>query len=242
MAKRIGKLLAVIATFILCIACIAGCDASPDDADAPAKNRAYMSQANTAMMQLNKDLDPFSEAVAAGDIVSMERAATAASRDIDAFMAIEPPETMKDIHAEYCAGCDELRQALQAYVQLYREADDLDEAAFNERVYVIQAQYNSGIDHLTKGDKLVTELPGALPEESESSAASSTKAAEASSSSSSEESASEATTSSAAAEEPASQTREAAAEPAADENAVDEGAEFTGEEAEDEEPSEEEAE
>lgn len=164
MVKRFGKLFTVIAACALCLACLAGCGGGVSDAEAAANNRAYMAQANTAMMQLNADLVPFSEAAAAGDVVTMEQAATTAMRDMRAFEEITAPEGMTAIHAEYVAGCRDLRAALQQYVQLYRESPNLDDAAFNERIATIQRQYDDGIAHIQQGDKLVTELTGALPE------------------------------------------------------------------------------
>lgn len=173
------KLLPLIAAFVLCVACLgalAGCEASDEATDAASKNRAYMSQANTAMMHLNQDLTAFSAAVAESDVVTMEQAAATAYRDIDTFKAITAPEPMAKIHAEYSSGCDDLEASLQAYLQLFREAESLDDEDFNKRIGSIQEQYDSGIAHLQAGDKLVTELNGALPSSSSSAESSSSSA------------------------------------------------------------------
>jgi hypothetical protein len=152
-----------------------------------------MSQANSAMMQLDADLEPFTAAVAAEDVVTMEQAASSVYRDIDAFKAITAPDAMKDIHAEYSAGCEDLKQALQAYIALYSDASDMDVKDLNEGLASVQALYDSGIAHLKAADGKATQLTGALPDAgsasasasaSESGSASETAAAPASSSSS----------------------------------------------------------
>ena len=169
------RMVAVAVTLIvasLCLFAIAGCAPGEQEYD-PAEDRAYMSRANTTMMQLNADLEQFTEAVAAEDVVTMEKAASAAYRDMDAFKSITPPDAMKDIHAEYCAGCDDLKSALQAYIDLYKSAPDSDVKEINASIAEIQATYDSGIAHLQKADKMVSELPGATPETSSSTASSS---------------------------------------------------------------------
>lgn len=148
-----------------------GCAQGEQQQDAATQNRAYMSRANTAMMQLNSDLEPFTAAVAAEDVVTMEQAATNVYRDIESFKAISAPEAMKDIHAEYCAGCDDLKAALQSYVACYKDASDTSVDELNEALATVQQQYDSGIAHLQAADKMVTELTGALPESSSSAAA-----------------------------------------------------------------------
>lgn len=186
MRKMITAVLAA-ALSVLCLMAIAGCDAQEQKADAAAQNRAYMSQANSAMMQLDADLEPFTAAVAAEDVVTMEQAASKVYRDIDTFKAITAPDAMKDIHAEYSAGCEDLKQALQAYIALYSDASNADAKELNEGLASVQALYDSGIAHLKAGDTKATQLTGALPEgsSSASSAAPESASAPASSSSSS---------------------------------------------------------
>ena len=165
---KAAKVLAVVMA-VVCAMAVVACAPNEGQQDAAAKNRAYMSQANTAMMQLNADLKPFTAAVAAEDLVTSEQAASDVYRDIDAFTAIVPPDPMKDIHAEYSAGCTDLKAALQAYIEVYQDAADGDGKDLSEAVAAVQKQYDSGIAHLQAADKLVTELTGALPESSSSS-------------------------------------------------------------------------
>ena len=80
--RRIAPVLLIALVCALCLGAIAGCMPAEQQDDA-AKDRAYMSQANTIMMRLNADLEPFTAAVAAEDVVSMEQAAANVYRDID---------------------------------------------------------------------------------------------------------------------------------------------------------------
>ena len=181
----------------VCLVAMAGCAPAEQTQDAAAQNRAYMSQANTAMITLNADLEPFTAAIAADDVVTMEQAAANVYRDIDAFKAIKAPDAMKDIHAEYCAGCDDLKAALQGYVALFKNAADSNAADLNKGIAEVQKQYDSGIAHIKAADELTTKLNGALPESTSSSADSSSQSASGSETASASEAVSEAVSASA---------------------------------------------
>ena len=174
--RRVSGMVAVLLAAV-CLMAAAGCAPAEQTQDAAAQNRAYMSQANTAMITLNADLEPFTAAIAADDVVTMEQAATNVYRDIDAFKAIKAPDAMKDIHAEYCAGCDDLKAALQGYVALFKNAADADAAELNKGIAEVQKQYDSGIAHIKAADELTTKLTGAVPESTSSSADSATQPA-----------------------------------------------------------------
>lgn len=177
MHKR--NILATMAAAALCLALVAGCAPAEQQEDAAALNRAYMSQANTASMQLNADLAPFTAAVAADDVVTMEQAAANVYRDIDAIEDIKAPDAMKDIHKEYSAGCEDLKGALQDYIEVYKDAADSDVSELNEALAAVQERYDSGIAHLQAADKMVTELTGALPSSSSTVSASSSSSSKA---------------------------------------------------------------
>jgi paraquat-inducible protein B len=180
------KTVFVAAIMVACLALAVGCAPADQTEDNAALNRAYISTANTTMMQVNADLEPFTAAVAAEDVVTMEQAAANVYRDLDQFKAITAPKDMKDIHAEYSAGCDDLKKALQDYVALYKDAANTDVNDLNGTLAEIQKTYDSGIAHLQAADKMVTSLPGALPEASSSSSAEAGSASETASASGSE--------------------------------------------------------
>ena len=166
--RKIMAMIMAVALSALCLGMVSGCAQPANQEDNAAKNRAYISQANTMMQQLNADLEPFTAAVAAEDVVTMEQAAANVYRDFAAFEKVTPPADMKDIHAEYSAGCEDLKQAMQAYVALFKDAADTDVSDLNEKLADVQKQYDSGIAHLQAGDKKMTELPGATPSSSSS--------------------------------------------------------------------------
>ena len=166
MQKMLTAVIAMVS--VVCLAAVIGCAPAETTEDNAALNRAYIATANTAMMQVNADLEPFTAAVAAEDVVTMEQAATKVYRDFDQFKATTPPKDMEDIHKEYCAGCDDLKQALQSYVSLYKDAQNADVDDINKALEQVQEQYDSGIAHLQAADKMVTSLPGATPDASSS--------------------------------------------------------------------------
>ena len=192
--RRMMAILLAAALSVLCLAAMAGCAPSAETEDAASLNRAYMSKANTAMSQMNADLEPFTAAVAAGDIVTMEQAATNVYRDIDSFKRISAPDMMVEIHAEYCAGCDDLKNALQAYIAVFKDAEGADVSDINEVLGPVQQKYDSAIAHLQTADTLVTKLNGAMPSSSSSDGASTAASASSSSTASAAASASTAAT------------------------------------------------
>lgn len=174
----------LVATLLVCLACLgmlAGCAVPEEQVDAAEKNRDYMMQANNAMIKLNSHLEEFTTAASTGDVVSMQRVFSLAEKDIESFKALPATDATKDIHAEYLAGCEGLKGALKAYLDLYAGAESIDDAAFEERLAQVQQLYDEGIKHLQDGDGLVSQLPGALPSESSSGASDAAEDASASS-------------------------------------------------------------
>lgn len=186
------KAMAIALISALCLAAAIGCAPAEQTEDNAALNRAYISTANTAMMQINADLEPFTAAVAAEDVVTMEQAAANVYRDFDQFKATIPPKDMENIHKEYSAGCDDLKQALQSYISVYKDAANSDVDEINKALDEVQKQYDSGIAHLQAADKMVTSLPGATPSTSTSSEAGSASSASSTESSSESSSSSQA--------------------------------------------------
>lgn len=161
------KFFAIMVT-VLCVALagvLAGCSsngaASPSSSsDSASANREYMSNANTIIGQLQDNLNDFSDAVANDDLVSMKTAAKKASKSIDDFKKLQPTDTLKSVHQEYTKGCDELKEALDEYIDLYsdQKKSKLSSAEYKSRLKKIQDKYDSGINHLKEGDKQATSL------------------------------------------------------------------------------------
>ena len=161
------KFFAIMAT-VLCVALagvLAGCSSggtvsSSSSSDSASANRDYMSNANTIIGQLQDNLSDFSDAVANDDLVSMEAAAKKASSSIDDFKKLQPTDTLKSVHQEYAKGCDELKEALDEYIDLYsdQKKSKLSSAEYKSRLKKVQDKYNSGMSHLKEGDKPATSL------------------------------------------------------------------------------------
>jgi len=185
MSMKQLKTVVIAVVAAMCLVAAMGCAPAEQQEDNAALNRAYISAANTAMMRVNADLEPFTAAVAAEDVVTMEQAATQVYRDLDQFKETVPPKDMENIHKEYCAGCDDLKAALQSYVTLFKDSADADVKDINDALAEVQKQYDSGIAHLQAADKMVTSLPGATPDASSSSSSDANASSTASSSESS---------------------------------------------------------
>lgn len=84
---------------------------------------------------------------------------------LDKLAAIEAPEDIKDLRDQYIKGCDQLKDALNAYIDLYSEMtaakeeaessrynDPFNASDYSGRIEQIQEQYNEGIQTLEDAD------------------------------------------------------------------------------------------
>ncbi len=158
--KNIAKVIAVACAGVLMIAALAGCaqQGSRGDQD-QLDRRQYMSQVNQAMDDLQTKLDSFSDAVSRDDVVGMRTQADNAFKALDDLNGLEVPDAVKDIQQEYVDGTNSLKDALNAYIDLYTEIESatdehpFDWSSYDQRIAEIQAQYDAGIDKLKKGDE-----------------------------------------------------------------------------------------
>lgn len=161
MVRAISKRL-VTALCVVVLACVAvGCTAQDTEAqDAQAANRQYMTQVNQQMEDLSANLSLFADAVSNNDVVSMRTQADSAFKVIDELAAVEAPEALADVQAEYVGGCAKLEEALSAYVALYTEIETateeqpFDYGSYDSRLTDIQKLYDEGVAQLKAGDAL----------------------------------------------------------------------------------------
>ena len=153
---------AVIALLGMCV--LFGCSAQQSEQQlAQEKNQAYMSQVNEAMESLKVKLNGFVDAVSRGDVVNMRTQADDAYMVLDELSSLEAPEGLQDIQNAYVDGTNELRNALNAYIDLYTEIDSATEDnpfdwnTFDTRITEINEQYDAGIALLQEGDKIASE-------------------------------------------------------------------------------------
>jgi len=137
---------------------------SDSASDTQIANRDYMAQVNRIMDTLTTDLSSFNQAVSDEDIVGMNEYADSADKTINELAALTPPDDLKDIHSEYLQGCEQLRDALSDYRDLYAkvssatEAQPFDYSTFDSQLSKIRQKYDGGISHLEKADQEAQDL------------------------------------------------------------------------------------
>ncbi|WP_165056052.1 MULTISPECIES: hypothetical protein [unclassified Adlercreutzia] len=163
--SKIARLLALTCVGILVAAALAGCAQQNNAAnEQQTKSRQYMSSVNQTMEDLSSRLESFEDAVSRGDAVTMRTQADNAFKALDALAAIEVPEGLGDVQTGYVDGCNKLKEALNAYIELYTEIDSateehpFDYATYDDRIKSIQELYDEGVSLLEETDKKATEL------------------------------------------------------------------------------------
>ncbi|WP_080802624.1 hypothetical protein [Arabiibacter massiliensis] len=161
---RFAKMAVALCAGVLMAAALGGCAQQGSAASQQqSANRQYMTQVNQVMEDLQGKLDSFSDAVSRGDVVGMRTQADNAVKSIDELGKLEVPDELKEIQQDYADGTGELKDALNAYVDLYTEIDSatddqpFDWATYDQRVGDIQKQYDDGIAKLKDGDAKAVE-------------------------------------------------------------------------------------
>ena len=123
-------------------------------------NRAYMSQVNQTMEELDSNLDGFVDAVSRGDVVNMRSQAENAYKTLDKLDGIEFPDSMADIQTSYLEGTEKLRQALDGYITLYTDASgsSFDWSTYDDRIAEIQKLYDDGVKALETADQTAANM------------------------------------------------------------------------------------
>ena len=185
-ALRVGSIVCAVALGATLAGCASGNVSATDSQQA---NRAYMSQVNETMFELDESLDLFVDAVSRGDVVNMRSQADNAYKVLDKLANIEAPDDLKGVRQDYVDGTGKLREALDEYIALYTEmasaSGKIDKAAYDERIAEIQALYDEGVALLQKGDATVagSNAPQSASATSSADSASATDSAESSSAS-----------------------------------------------------------
>lgn len=161
---RFAKVLVAMFAGVLMVAALGGC-AQQDTAatQQQSENRQYMTQVNQTMEDLQSRLDGFTDAVSRGDLVGMRTQADNAYKALDELGKLNVPDDLKDIQQEYVDGTNKLKDALNAYIELYTEIDSATEAqpfdysTYDQRIADIKSQYDEGIGKLQSGDNKASE-------------------------------------------------------------------------------------
>lgn len=165
MKRNLIRLIATVCAAALLTGALAGCMSPNTGAtDQQQANRTYMTKVNQAMEDLNGRLGDFDDAVARGDVVTMRTQADNAFTAIDALSSIDTPDAMKSLQSGYVDGCNALKDALNAYIDLYTEIESateehpFDYGTYDERIKAVQDKYNDGINKLKAADEEALKL------------------------------------------------------------------------------------
>lgn len=170
LTKRVAGF--AFAVFVLLAALLLSGCASPQAAtnaegeDKPMTSSEYMAEVNLTVEELNERLQSFNEAVSRQDPITMRTQADNAFAVLDKLAAIEAPDDVKDLRDQYVKGCDQLKDALNSYIDLYsemvaardraqsssRNSSSFDASDYADRIEAIQNQYNEGIQTLEDAD------------------------------------------------------------------------------------------
>ena len=158
------KAVGVMCAAFVAGAALAGCASQESAATKQqSENRQYMTQVNQTMEDLQSRLDGFTDAVSRGDLVGMRTQADNAYKALDELGKLNVPDDLKDIQQEYVDGTTKLKDALNAYIELYTEIDSATEAqpfdysTYDQRIADIKSQYDEGIGKLQSGDNKASE-------------------------------------------------------------------------------------
>ena len=149
---KIGTCLCALAFAVAMAGCTANTSSVSPEQQA---NRAYMSQVNEIMAQLDEQLDSFVEAVSRGDVVNMRTQADNAYQQLDKLSDLEVPDGFSDIQQGYLDGTTKLREALDGYIELYAatESATFDQSTYATRLAQVQSLYDEGVAALKQADE-----------------------------------------------------------------------------------------
>lgn len=152
--------LIILSVLALMVGILTGCSANGSNANEEQQaNRAYMSQVNEIMAELDENLDSFTDAVSRGDIVNMRTQADNAYKSLDKLSSLEATEDLADVQQCYVEGTEKLREALDEYIKLYSEIESgsFDQSTYDARIAKVQSLYDEGVSSLEEGDKTAAE-------------------------------------------------------------------------------------
>ncbi len=157
-----SRVLLVLAMCVMCATVLAGCSANNAESEAQTQNRQYMTSVNQVMEDLSANMEEFTTAVQDGEVIALSSQLDSVTDAVEQLKALSVPDVMKDIHAQYVAGAEELQTALQLYVQLYEDVQapasgSFDYGTYADRLAEVQSHYDAGIAALQDADTKVSQ-------------------------------------------------------------------------------------
>ncbi len=163
---KLTKIITVLCALAVSALLLGGCmqQQTTPEQQAQSDNRAYMSQVNQSMEDLQTRLTSFNDAVSRKDVVSMRTQADNAFKALDSLSSQDAPDALKDVKEKYVSGCDSLKSALNDYITLYTEIESataenaFDWSTYDSRLSSIKEAYDKGISELKSADETVANL------------------------------------------------------------------------------------
>lgn len=161
--NKVTRILATLCAAVLMAGVLAGCagiEQNSEEAKAQAENRQFMSDVNATMDELAQRLKSFNEAVSRGDVITMRTQADNAFKVLDNLESLEAPEVLQDVKQGYIDGSNQLKDALNAYIELYTamQAGSFDYGTYADRLSSIQETYDQAVEKLKGTDEAATQL------------------------------------------------------------------------------------
>lgn len=149
------------------LAGLVGCSSqptTPDSEDQTITASEYMVKLNEASSSLHEGLDDFSQAVADGDLSTLQSKADTAFKAMDSLSDLQVPEEINDVKDQYNEAISSLRSSLDDYISLYTEImsepdlEKVNEEKYADRFEEIQKQYDNAMNLLEKADAAAKDL------------------------------------------------------------------------------------
>lgn len=163
--KKLKSLLALSCALLVALFAF-GCTVpqSTEAQSTATSSRQYMADVNQMVEKLSTQLEGFQDAVSREDAVTMRTQADNAFQVLDELSAIEAPDELSELKKSYVKGADQLKGALNDYIDLYTEiasasaSHPFDYSSYQDRISAIQDEYDEGVKTLEDADKSATEL------------------------------------------------------------------------------------
>ncbi len=158
-----SRIILVVALCATCLTLLVGCSSNSTQSNDPqTQNRQYMASVSQIMDDINTQMEDFSKAIKDGEVISLSSQLNTVSSRIDDLKALSVPDAMKDIHTSYVKGAEELKAALDGYVELYQDvkapaSGSFDYSTYSSRLAEIQQHYSAGVEALQDADKKASE-------------------------------------------------------------------------------------
>lgn len=168
MEKRLHsfKIIFVIVGVVLAtmLGLLAGCTTPTQPTTESDPVTVYKTNLKAAASDVVSRLEAYDEAVEGGNIYTIRSSINNVFTALDGLTSIEAPADCSEVQKNYVAGCNDLRDALNSYLELLTAMENatdeqpFDYASYQSQLDGIQSQYTNGINALQAGDQTLSSL------------------------------------------------------------------------------------